>query len=90
MKTVAVMEMRRHLGAVLDEVRIKSETVLIERAGKPIAMLCPVDRPEYPSDQVKRRLQAVREMAGLYTASPRGRDVEGWMDSERGDWEPKP
>ena len=87
MKTVAVMEMRRHLGAVLDDVRIKSETIIVERAGKPIAMLSPIDKAECPTDQTARKLRAVREMAGIYTASTRGKNMEEWMDTQRGDWE---
>jgi len=87
MKTIAVMEMRRHLGAVLDDVRIKSETIIVERAGKPIVMLSPIDKAEYPTDRTARKLRAVREMAGIYTASPRGKDVDKWLDNQRGDWE---
>lgn len=87
MKTVPVMEIRKHLGAVLDEVRLKSETFIVERAGKPVAMLCPVERPEYPTEKTARKLRAVREMAGLYEASPRGKDADRWLDEERGDWE---
>ena len=90
MRTLPVMEIRRHLGAVLDEVRLKSETVVLERAGKPVAMLTPVDRPEPYSDQAARKVAAVREMAGLYTASPRGADVAAWLERERGDWNEGP
>jgi len=87
MKTMPVMEMRRHLGAVLDDVHLKSETIIVERAGKPIVMLCPVERPEYPTDHTARRLRAVHEMAGIYTTSKRGKNVQQWMDDERGNWE---
>jgi antitoxin (DNA-binding transcriptional repressor) of toxin-antitoxin stability system len=87
MKTVPVMELRRHLGAVLDDVRLKSETIIIERAGKPIVMLCPVDRVEYPVDKIARKIRAVQELAGIYTESPRGKNVQKWIDDERNDWE---
>jgi Flp pilus assembly protein TadB len=36
------MELRRNLGSFLDEVRLKSERFLLQRAGKPIALLVPV------------------------------------------------
>ncbi len=87
MKTIPVMEMRRHLGAIIDEVHLKSETIIIERAGKPVATLSPVDLLEYPTEKTERKLRAVREMAGLYAASPCSKNLDKWLDDERGDWE---
>lgn len=86
MKTVSAMDVRRHLGELLDEVRLKSETVVIERAGKPIAKLCPVDQGTGESDAVSRRLRAVRELAGCYAGSSRSQGVDQWLDEERGSW----
>ena len=86
MKMKTAMDVRRHLGALLDEVHLKSETFVIERAGKPIAMLCPVDLQERPSDKAAGQMRAVREMAGLRAISSRGRDVGRWLESERESW----
>jgi len=87
MQTIPVMEVRRHLGSLLDEVRLKSETFILERAGKPIAMLTPVAQPETPSDATSRRLRAVRDLAGCHTNSERTSDVDGWLQHERENWE---
>ena len=51
MQTVTAMEFRRHLGAYLDEVRLKSESVILERAGKPVAMLTPVRQEQNVSSK---------------------------------------
>lgn len=87
METIPVMEMRKHLGAVLDEVRLKSEMIIIERGGKPIAMLCPVDSQEAPSETVKRKLKAVQDLAGINPGSDRGKDIDSWLRAERDSWE---
>ena len=87
MKTIPVMEMRKHLGAVLDEERLRSETIVVERAGKPIAMICPVDTQEAPNESVKRKLKAVRDMAGINPDSDRAADIDAWLQSERDSWE---
>ncbi len=86
MKTIPVMEMRRHLGAILDDVRLKSETIIVERAGKPIVILSPVEHTEYPSGKTTRRLRAVKEMAGIYETSMRGKSAQKWINTERDNW----
>jgi antitoxin (DNA-binding transcriptional repressor) of toxin-antitoxin stability system len=87
MQTVTAMEFRRHLGAYLDTVRLKSETVVLERAGKPVAMLTPVHQANEVSTSVGRRLRAVREMCGIHPESERSSNIDQWMANERQDWE---
>ena len=87
MQTVSAMEFRRHLGAYLDEVRLKSETVILERAGKPIAMLSPVREGKSVSSSAARRLRAVRELRGICTDSERSRNIDQWLANEREGWE---
>ena len=86
MKTVSAMEVRRHLGELLDEVRLKSETIVIERQGRPMARLCPVQDAAAEAE-VERRLRVVREAAGRYASTARAEDAQKWVDTERGEWE---
>lgn len=86
MQTVTAMEFRRHLGAYLDEVRMKSETVILERAGKPVAMLTPVRQGKVVSTSASRQLRAVRELSGIHRESERSRDIDNWLANERDDW----
>ena len=87
MQTVTAMEFRRHLGAYLDEVRLKSETVILERAGKPVAMLTPVRQGKAASTTVLRQLRAVRELSGIHPGAERSRNIDQWLADERDDWE---
>ncbi len=87
MQTVTAMEFRRHLGAYLDEVRLKSETVILERAGKPVAMLSPVREGKRAFSSISRQLRAVRELSGIHPESERSRDIDRWLANERDNWE---
>ena len=88
MKTVSAMELRRHVGALLDEVRLKSEVIILERAGKPVAKLTPVtDEALGPTAVRQRRAEVLRQMAGLGADTPRGRHPAAWVRRERaGSW----
>jgi len=45
-KTVDATVARRQLGTLLDEVYYKGESIIIERKGKPLAKIVPLDTPE--------------------------------------------
>jgi len=87
MQTVTAMEFRRHLGAYLDEVRLKSESIILERAGKPVAMLTPVCKETADKSAIHRRMRAVRDLAGIHRNSERSKDIDGWLKQERDNWE---
>ena len=87
MQTVTAMEFRRHLGAYLDTVRLKSESVILERAGKAVAMLTPVRQNEEISPSSGRRLRAVRELCGIHPESERSQNIAQWLSDERQGWE---
>ena len=87
MKTVAAMEVRRHLGVMLDEVMLKCETIVIERAGKPLAMLCPVNDGRTVGGDLAARLRALDRLAGLGGVTARGRRADAWVDAERAGWD---
>lgn len=44
-KVVSAMEVRQNFGNLLNQVSIKDEEIVIERAGKPIARLVSVSAP---------------------------------------------
>ena len=85
MKVISVMKMRKSFGAILDEVKIKSETFILERAGKPIAKLSPIS-----SDDVSVRsdlqLKSLKDLKNLNPGTQRGMNVDAWLDSERSEW----
>lgn len=45
-KTITAMEARQNFGQILNEVSLLGETIIIERSGKPIARLVPMDYTE--------------------------------------------
>lgn len=89
MKTMSAMEVRKHFGAVMDEVRLKSETVILERAGKPIAMIEPYRAEESTGSEttLKSRLDALNHLAGLDADFPRAEDLDVWLENERAGWD---
>ena len=44
-KVVSAMDMRQNFGTLLNQVAIKDEEIVIERAGKPLARLVNVNAP---------------------------------------------
>ena len=44
-KVVSAMEVRQNFGSLLNQVSIKDEEIVIERAGKPLARLVSVNAP---------------------------------------------
>lgn len=44
-KVVSAMEVRQNFGSILNQVALKDEEIVIERAGKPLARLVGVDAP---------------------------------------------
>lgn len=92
MKTMSAMEVRKHFGAVMDEVRLKSETIVLERAGKPIAMIEPFRNESAKGESVRKRerLDALACLTGLGSDHPRSNDLDGWMEQERSGWDGRP
>jgi len=86
MKTVSAMTMRHHFGGLLDEVRLKSTRVIIERDGKAVAMLTPIPESMAADTDRSRRLAALDRLSGMSPATARGRDPAGWLRRERDGW----
>jgi antitoxin (DNA-binding transcriptional repressor) of toxin-antitoxin stability system len=86
MKTVTAMAMRRQFGGLLDEVRLTSEPVVIERDGKPMALLSPLPASAAQADIKERRRNALNRLCGLSQPTVRGRRPQGWLKRERAAW----
>ncbi len=86
MRTVSAMEVRKHLGSLLDEVRLRAEIVVLERAGKPMAVLGPCSLLKGSTDIDKRhKLKMLDQITGVGSASPRAKDLDAWLRAERED-----
>ncbi len=83
MTTVTALEARRQLGKLLNIVSIKHEDILIERAGKPIARLCPCDSGS-AEHQGKQNILNARGLGKELWADI---DVEKYVAGERKGWD---
>ncbi|MCA1810140.1 MAG: type II toxin-antitoxin system Phd/YefM family antitoxin [Lentisphaerae bacterium] len=90
MKTMTAMQVRRHFGEVMDNVRLRSESVILERAGKPIAMIVPyMPENHTPANLKASRKKILEDMAGTSRQHPRAKDLAQWLDYERASWAEK-
>ena len=46
MITISTMEVRKHVGDILNRVALRGDEYLVERKGKPLAVLMPVEKAE--------------------------------------------
>ncbi len=90
MKTLSAMDLRKHLGAVIDDVRLRSETFILERAGKAVAVIAPVGFADNNADDKgmrDNRLKVLNDLDGFYADHARSDDVQTWIRKERDSWE---
>ena len=81
-QSVSAVEARQKLGEILNRVSLRGEEIIIERAGKKIARLSPVDNME-----VRRRGRLdFRKAAGLGKEIWKGLDVDEYLRGERDPW----
>lgn len=81
-ESVSAVEARQKLGEILNRVALRREEIIIERAGKKIARLSPIDQRD-PSP--KGRLD-FRKAAGLGKEIWEGVDVDAYLRGERDSW----
>jgi prevent-host-death family protein len=81
-KSVSAVEARQKLGEILNRVALKREEIIIERAGKRIARLSPVENEVLRS---KGKLD-FRKAAGLGKEIWKDVDVDAYLRKERGEW----
>lgn len=80
---ISAMEARKKFGEVLNRVFLRHEEIIIERAGKQIAKLSPLDEQV---DRPKGKLD-FRKAAGLGREIWSGVDAEKYVQQERSEWE---
>ena len=90
MKTVSAMTMRRRFGGLLDEVRSRSVRMVIQRDGKPLAVISPYTPDDSGATDRASRLAALDRLSGLGERTARGRDPGRWLARERASWAGRP
>ena len=82
-QSVSAVEARQKFGEMLNRVALRREEIIIERAGKKIARLSPIENKESRS---QGRLD-FRKAAGLGKDIWKDLDVDEYLRGERDSWE---
>ena len=81
-QSISAVEARQRFGEMLNRVALRREEIIIERAGKQIARLSPIDdRPSRPQGKLD-----FRKAAGLGKEIWEGIDVDEYLQTEREAW----
>ena len=81
-QTVSAVEARQKLGEILNRVALRKEEIIIERAGKKIARLLPIENEVSRS----RGKLDFRKAAGLGKEIWQDVDVDTYLRQERDEW----
>jgi prevent-host-death family protein len=81
-QSVSAVEARQKLGELLNRVALRREEIIIERAGKKIARLSPIEN-EVPRTRGKLDF---RKAAGLGKEIWKDIDVDAYLRREREEW----
>jgi prevent-host-death family protein len=81
-ESVSAVEARQKLGELLNRVALLGEEIIIERAGKEIARLSPIENKTPPS----RSKLDFRKAAGLGKEIWKDIDVDAYLRRERDEW----
>jgi prevent-host-death family protein len=71
-KTVSVMKARQNLGQIMNEVSLRGDDVIIERAGKPVAVLISIEKYQIMEKSRQKFWEAVNQIR----ENMRGEDPE--------------
>jgi len=82
-QSVSAMEVRKKFGEMLNRVSLRREEIVIERAGKKIARLLPV---EQQAQQPHGKMD-FRKAAGLGSEVWKDIDANEYLRRERGEWD---
>ena len=85
MKTISAVEARQQLGSLLNLVSLTHETVVIQRAGKNIAILSEY-QPQRPGLEPSAGKTDIRALEGLGADVWQGMDVGDYLRKEREQW----
>ena len=81
-RSVSAVEARQKLGEILNRVALRKEEIIIERAGKKIARLSPIDdKATGPRGKLD-----FRKAAGLGKEVWKSVDVDAYLRGERDEW----
>lgn len=81
-QSISAVEARQKLGELLNRVALRGEEIIIERAGKKIARLLPI---ENASSRPRGKLD-FRKAAGLGKEIWKDIDVDAYLRRERDEW----
>ena len=81
-QSISAVEARQKLGEILNRVSLRREEIIIERAGKKIARLSPIDN-DVPRSSGKLDF---RKAAGLGKEVWKDIDVDAYLRRERDEW----
>lgn len=79
MNRISTLDLRAHLGELLDRVRLRFETIVIERKGCEVAAIIPAERARRLEDFARRRsieLEGAQD-AYLHASGPGREAVDG-------------
>ena len=82
-ETISAVEARQKFGELLNRVALRQEEIIIERAGKPLARISPVDKDNPPA----RGKMDFRKAAGLGAEIWRDVDAGAYVQREREEWD---
>ena len=82
-RIVSAMEARKKFGELLNRIHLRGEEIVIERAGKKIAKMIPVEK--HPSNSLGK--MDFRKAAGLGKEIWAGVEVDKYVRQEREGWD---
>ena len=82
-RTVSAMEARKKFGELLNRISLRGEEIVIERAGKKIAKMIPVEQRSTSS----LGKMDFRKAAGLGKEVWKGMDADEYVRKERSEWD---
>ncbi|MFZ4860241.1 MAG: type II toxin-antitoxin system Phd/YefM family antitoxin [Desulfuromonadaceae bacterium] len=75
LKTVSAIKVRQNLGQLMNEVSIKSDEYIVERAGKPLVAIIPIEK--YLNMKANRE-----DFFRLYSSFQKNADTAGAVDDD--------
>ncbi len=75
LKTVSAIKVRQNLGQLMNEVSIKADDYIVERAGKPLVAIIPIEK--YLNMKSNRE-----DFFRLYSALQKNADTSGAVDDD--------
>lgn len=79
---IGTMEIRQRLGEILDRVALRQDQYVIERKGKPLAVLMPIEKAAALEEAARMHLL---EILGRGMTAPTDEEVERLADSAKHD-----